>query len=174
MNHRQLVHWILTVEHRLLDGLLCLMLVVMIVLACLQIGLRTLFSGGLLWADSLLRYLVLWCGLLGAVVATRERKHIGIDVVGYLVPERVKPWITLVIDIFSVGIAATLTWASFIFVRNERLFGGSPLLDVPSWMWNLIFPVAFFLITFHFLFAVTEDIKTLSSPRREQEPGGEP
>ncbi|MCK5680278.1 TRAP transporter small permease [bacterium] len=163
MNYRQVVRQILTFEKRLIDGLLCLMLVAMITLACLQIGMRTFFSGGILWADPMLRYLVLWCGMLGAVVATREKKHIGIDVLGYLAPEQIKVWIALVIDLFSSLVAAVLTWAAVTFVRNELLFGGSSLLSVPSWIWNLIFPVAFGLMAIHFLLAIAADIKAISA-----------
>ncbi len=171
MRYRQLTRQILTIEKGLTDGLLCLLLLAMIVLACLQIGLRTFFSGGLLWADPLLRYMVLWCGMLGAVVATRENKHIGIDVVGYLVPETVKPWLGLLIDLFSSFVAALLTWASVIFVRNEQLFGNAPLLTVPSWIWYLIFPTAFGLITLHFLLAIAADIRTIASLRQAHETG---
>lgn len=171
MNCRQVAHQVLTIERRLVDGLLCLLLAAMIVLACLQIGLRTFFSSGLFWADPLLRYLVLWCGMLGAVVATREKKHIGIDVVGYLVPDRVKPWIGLTIDLFASFVAAVLTRAAVTFVRNEALFGGSCLLAVPSWIWNLIFPVAFALITIHFLLAIAADVRSLSCRAAENQTG---
>ncbi len=161
MNYRQGVQQIRTFEKQLINGLICLLLAAMIILACLQIGMRTFFSGGILWADSILRYLVLWCGMLGAVVATREKKHIGIDVLGYLAPEQIKVWIALVIDLFSSLVAAVLTWAAVTFVRNELLFGGPSLLSVPSWAWNLIFPIAFTLITMHFLLAVAADIQTI-------------
>ena len=161
MNRLQVTLKILSFEKRLIDSLLCLLLVAMIILACLQIGLRTFFSGGILWADPMLRYLVLWCGMLGAVVATREKKHIGIDVLGYLAPVQIKVWIELVIDLFSSLVAAVLTWAAVIFVRNELLFGGPSLLNVPSWIWNLIFPVAFALITIHFLLAIPADINAI-------------
>ena len=149
--------------NRFFDGLLCLLLALMIGIACLQIGLRTFFSSGLLWADPLLRYLVLWSGMLGAVVATRERKHIAIDVVGYLAPPSVKPWVQLLLDIFSSLVGAALTWASVIFVRNEAAFGSLSLLSLPSWLWNLIFPLAFFLITVHFLLALIQDVQQLFS-----------
>jgi TRAP-type C4-dicarboxylate transport system permease small subunit len=161
MKPRQLIHQILTVEKWLLNSTLCLLLMMLILLACIQIGLRTFFSGGLLWADPLLRYLVLWCGMLGAVVATREKKHIAIDVVGYLAPEQLKPWIGFLLDLFSTLVAATLTWAAVTFVSNERLFGGSPLLNIPTWVWYLIFPITFTLITTHFLLATTVDIRIL-------------
>ncbi len=168
-NRPRFVRQLLAIEKRLVDALLCLLLVTMIGLACLQIGLRTFFSSGLLWADPLLRYLVLWCGLLGGVVATRERKHIGIDVIGYLAAEQVKPWLGLVIDIFSTFVAAVLTWAAVIFVRNEALFGGSPLLSVPTWIWNLIFPLSFALMTLHFLLAAEADIRELTARIRDRE-----
>lgn len=171
MTHRQVARHVLTFEKRLIDGLLCLMLVAMMVLACLQIGLRTFFSGGLLWIDPLLRYLVLWCGMFGAVVATRERKHICIDVVGYLAPEQVKPWIGLLLDLFSSFVTVILTWAAVIFVQNEQLFGSSPLLTVPSWIWNLIFPIAFALIFIHFLLAIAVDIRILASRSGDNETG---
>ncbi len=158
----------------LLDGFLCLLLISMIGLACLQIGLRTFFSSGLLWADPLLRYLVLWSGMLGAVVATRERKHIAIDVVGYLAPQQIKPWLQLALDLFSCLVTGSLTWAAIVFVRNEASFGGSSLLSLPSWVWNLIFPLAFFLITVHFLLALIKDVQMLFSRPGGQETEPEP
>ncbi len=156
----------------LLDGFLCLLLTAMIGLACLQIGLRTFFSSGLLWADPLLRYLVLWSGMLGAVVATRERKHIAIDVVGYLAPPQIKPWMQLALDLFSCLVTTSLTWAAIVFVRNEAIFGGYSLLSLPSWVWNLIFPLAFFLILVHFLLALIKDVQLLflRPGRQETEP----
>lgn len=171
MNPRQLIRQVLAFEKLLLDSILCLLLIALILLACTQIALRTFFSGGLLWADPLLRYLVLWCGMLGAVVATREKKHISIDVVGYLTPEQLKPWLGLLLDLFSTLVAGALTWAAIIFVSNERLFGGSPLLTIPTWVWYLIFPISFTLITIHFFLALTTDISSLSISFQEQKTG---
>ena len=72
--------WIWRIE----DGLILLLLLGMIVLACLQIFMRTAFNTGWRWADAMLRVLLLWTALLGAMVATRHDKHISIDVVSKL------------------------------------------------------------------------------------------
>jgi TRAP-type C4-dicarboxylate transport system permease small subunit len=157
----------------LTDGLLCLLLLAMIILACVQITLRTFFAGGFLWADPLLRYLVLWSGMLGAVVATREGKHISIDVIAYLAPEKIREWIHLAINLFSCVVAGILTWAAVIFVRNESLFGTGELLNIQSWKWNLIFPAAFGLIAFHFLIALLADILALFGVKVRQATGSE-
>ena len=144
------------------DGFLCVLLIAMVALACLQIVLRQFFSGGFTWAEPLLRYLVLWAGLIGAVVATRKGKHIAIDVASYLLPEKTKYWLQLAIDIFSVTVAAALSWAAINFVRNEALLGGQELLTIPSWCWTMIFPVAFSLIFLHVVVALVQDIKKLA------------
>ncbi len=65
--------------HRAEDALLVLLLSTMIVLASTQILLRNLFDSGFVWIDPLLRVLVLWLGLIGATVATRNNRHIRID-----------------------------------------------------------------------------------------------
>ena len=51
------------------DSLLVVILTSMIMLAVYQIISRNLFSEGIVWIDPLLRTLVLWVGLAGAVSA---------------------------------------------------------------------------------------------------------
>lgn len=142
-------------------AILCLLLTVMIFLACVQIVLRTFFATGMLWADPLLRYLVLWCGLLGAVSATSEGKHIALDITGDHLPEKIEPWISFITNLFCTLAAGGLTWAGYLFLRSEIEFGGSSLLSLPSWFWNGIFPVAFGLITLKYLFLVFMQVRAL-------------
>ena len=69
-------------EHisRLEQILIAVLLTVMILMAFSQIVLRNFFSTGIAWGDSLVRYLVVWVGFIGAAIAAREDKHITIDV----------------------------------------------------------------------------------------------
>ncbi len=129
---------------------LCIMLTSMILLACTQIVLRTFFSSGLLWIDPLLRYLVLWSGFIGASMATSRGKHIALDIISYLVPDPIKTWLATLTSIFSMIVAALLTYASFLFIRDEYTYGGPGLFELPTWFWSAIFPLAFTLITIRF------------------------
>jgi len=131
--------------------LLSLLLTAMIVLSCLQIVLRTFFDTGLLWIDPLLRYLVLWCGFLGAVSAAGQGKHIAIDVIGEKLPEKLEPILFFVTTLFSVCAAAGLTWAGYRFLQSEIEFSTTGLLGIPTWAWNTIFPIAFALICVKYL-----------------------
>ena len=131
---------------------LSVFLTVMILLACYQIALRWFTSGGLLWIDPLLRYLVLWSGLLGATMATARNHHIAMDAVGYLLHRRMKAWIGLLTHGFCVVVSIFLFRATIFFIRSEIEFGGSGLFGLPTWVWYLIFPIAFGLILLHFTF----------------------
>src|SRR6478752_4834082 len=62
------------------NGLLTALVLLLVVLAGTQIVLRDLFHTGLSFADPLMRQLVLWTGMLGALAAVRDDKHIALDV----------------------------------------------------------------------------------------------
>jgi TRAP-type C4-dicarboxylate transport system permease small subunit len=144
------------------EGVLCLLLTTMIVLACLQILLRSVFSSGLLWADPLIRYMVLWSGLLGASMATSRGQHIALDLAGYLIPERFQPLVQLICYVFSAITSGFLVWASVLFIRSEIEYGSPGLFALPTWSWNSIFPLSFSLITLRYvILAVTQVIAIL-------------
>jgi len=122
----------------------------MILLAFLQIVLRNFFFTGLDWGDSLLRNLVLWIGFIGATLATREGKHINIDVVSRYLPSLGKNVITLLIHLFSFIICCLLTYAALKFIKNEVQMENMTFLNIPAWIPEMILPMTFGLMTFRF------------------------
>src|SRR5690554_7174070 len=66
---------IVRVLHIIEDTILVTLLLAMILLAGYDILARTLFGGGVAWISPILKIMVLWVGLLGALLATRtDRK----------------------------------------------------------------------------------------------------
>lgn len=157
---QKIIYWIVRFE----ELLLTLLLTTMILLAGYQIALRWLTSGGLPWIDPLLRYLVLWGGLLGAVLATAKDHHISLDIVSYLLSARARQWLKLVTHGFSVIVSVFLFRATLLFIRSEIEFGGASLFGLQSWVWNLIFPIAFALICLHFIIALLGTVIALFLP----------
>lgn len=123
----------------------------LVVIASGQIVLRNVFSIGLVWADGALRLLVLWLALLGAMVASRENRHIAIDVTDRLLAPGLRRVVSVVRNLFTAGICAALAWYSWVFVRDSREFGDTLLGDLPAWWFQLIMPVAFALITYRYV-----------------------
>jgi TRAP-type C4-dicarboxylate transport system permease small subunit len=149
MNHWERVDAIID---RVEQTLISILLSVMILIAFLQIVLRNLFATGFTWGDPLVRNLVLWVGFIGAAIATREGKHISIDVVSQWLPARGKIFIEVIIQLFSFIICGLLTFAAVKFIRNEALMGNITFLGIRAWIPEIILPVTFGLMTLRFGF----------------------
>ena len=141
--------------------LLSVLLASMIAVAFLQIVLRNFFDTGLPWGDSLVRYLVLWVGFIGAALATREGSHINIDVFSRWLPGVSKTVNSLVVHLFSCLVCAILAYASVVFVRNEKLMGGTAVFDIPVWLLQLVLPATFALMSLRYALYGAGDIAVL-------------
>ena len=122
----------------------------MILIAFLQIILRNFFSTGLDWGDQLLRNLVLWIGFIGATLATREGKHINIDVVSRWLPSLGKNIVILITHLFSFFVCCGLTYAALKFIKNEVQMENMTFLNIPAWIPEMILPMTFGLMTLRF------------------------
>ncbi|OGP91622.1 MAG: hypothetical protein A2156_15225 [Deltaproteobacteria bacterium RBG_16_48_10] len=135
---------------RIEQVLLVIFLSTMMLLAFLQIFLRNVFTTGLTWGDMLLRNLVLWIGFIGATLATREGKHINIDIISRSLPPLGKAFMEFGIHLFSFFICGLLTYASLKFIKNEAQMGVATLLGIPTWILEIILPLTFSLMAFRF------------------------
>ena len=136
------------------NAALVLLLVGMMLLAVGQILLRELFSTGFLWADELLRLLVLWLAMVGSVAACRDNRHIRVDALSHLLPARAVAAVRIVVDLFAAAVSAVIAWHAFRYLGLEREFGDTVLLDTPAWILHSIVPLAFALLAYRFLVLV--------------------
>jgi TRAP-type C4-dicarboxylate transport system permease small subunit len=131
--------------------LIVLILGGLILLGAAQIVLRNFFSIGFAWGDGLARLAVLWLGLLGALAASRDGRHIAMGAVIRWLQPRLRIVVGVCADVFGAGVSAALAWASWAFVSDSREFGDTMLGDVPAWWLQSIMPVAFALIAWQFV-----------------------
>ena len=141
--------------------LLALFLSLMILVAFWQIVLRNLFATGLPWGDTLVRYLVLWVGFIGAALAAREGKHIQIDVALQWVPGVGSILIQFITNLFSAFICGVLAVAAYRFIQNEMLMGDISALGCPVWVMQLIIPITFALMTLRFGFKSFRELSSI-------------
>lgn len=136
---------------RLETGLIVAILGGLILLGAAQIVLRNFFSIGFAWGDGLARLAVLWLGLLGALAASRDGRHITMGALARVLPPRVHVVAGVCADLFGAAVSGALAWASWSFVGDSREFGDMLLGDVPAWWLQAIMPVAFALIALQFI-----------------------
>lgn len=138
------------------DGLLVFLLASMILLATTQIVLRNFIEVGLVWADPLLRVMVLWLGLLGATVASRDNKHIRIDLLSRFLKKRAHLFLQTFVGLFTAIVCAVIAWHGARWVYWDYQDGLTAFSELPSWLLESIIPFAFGLISLrYFLFAIS-------------------
>jgi TRAP-type C4-dicarboxylate transport system permease small subunit len=130
--------------------LLVLIMVVMVLLSFLQVVLRNVFDQGILWGDILLRHLVLWVGFLGASLATREEKHISIDLFTRFLKPRGQHVARVITNLFAAYVCYLLASASVTFVADEKMYGTTLFGEIETWYFQLIIPIGFILMGFRF------------------------
>ena len=133
------------------DGLLVGSLVVLMLMAVTQILLRNLFDSGLFWADSFVRVLVLWVALLGAMVATREQRHISIDLLSRVLSQRARGVVSRVVTAGSALVCGVAGWYCAAFIAIEMEDGTIAFGVVPNWVCELILPLGFAVMALRFL-----------------------
>lgn len=131
----------------------------LIVLASSQILLRNVFSTGLVWGDGLIRLMVLWLALVGAITASRENKHIKIDLLMRWLSKPLQRLAALTTDIFTAIVTGLLAWHSWRFVQESRFYGDLLMGDWPAWIFQLILPVGFFLICCRYVLRAINELR---------------
>lgn len=134
--------WLRRVE----DFILILLLLTMISMAVLQIVLRNTIGSGIVWGDTLVRILVLWTGLVGAMAATRQNNHININIVTRYLSKRNSLLVNGVTLFFTAFVCLVTSWYSLAFVRMEFEFSTMAFASVPAWVCQSVIPVAFLVI----------------------------
>lgn len=140
--------------------MLVILITVMAALAIFQIFLRNFFHGGLVWVEPMLRSMVLWVAMFGAMVATRDNRHIRIDVLTHYFPVAAKPWINVITHSFSSAVCLLIAWHSARFVGMETEQLTLAFAFVPTWVVASAIPLAFLVIAMRFALYAWRDVNS--------------
>jgi TRAP-type C4-dicarboxylate transport system permease small subunit len=154
---RRLLRGIALVE----DGLLIVLLALMIALAATQIFMRNVLGSGVTGADQLLKLLVLWLGMLGAIAASRGDRHINIDILSRFLATRARLLCRLAVDLFAALVCGLIAVHAARFVHTEYEAGVTAFGRMPAWITELILPVAFTLIALRYVVMFFADLRQL-------------
>ncbi len=139
-------------------GLLVVFLGAMVVLAFGQVVLRNLFDTGIMWADPVIRHLVLWLGFTGAALATSDDRHISIDAISKFLSPRVRHAVQIFTHLFSTVVCYYLAAAALTFLIDEKGSGSEVFLSIPTWMILTIIPSGYGVLGLHFLTKCMESV----------------
>ncbi len=147
-----------TIETILLVG----MLTAMMLLAVGQIVMREVFSvTGFVWADELIRLMVLWLALVGSIAACRENRHIRIDALSHLLPDKAIRIVRIGVDLFAAAVSGIIAVQAWRYLQIDIEYEVTVLVDTPAWIAHSIMPVAFALISYRFLVSSAQQLSDL-------------
>jgi TRAP-type C4-dicarboxylate transport system permease small subunit len=142
------------------DGLLVTFFGVLIVFASAQIVFRNVFSIAFPWGDGLVRVLVLWLALLGALAAGRDGRHITMGALTRWLPGRYGAAAAILADVFAAVVCGAFAYYSVLFVRDSRAYGDTLLGDLPAWWMQSIMPIAFALLAFRYIAQAAKRVRS--------------
>ena len=123
----------------------------MMLLAVGQIVMREVFSTGLVWADELVKLMVLWLAMIAPVAACRDNRHIRIDALSHVLPKPFIRFSRVIVDLFAAVVCVIVAWQVYRYIQLEIEFEDTLLVDTPAWLIHSVVPVAFLLTAYRFV-----------------------
>jgi tripartite ATP-independent transporter DctM subunit len=96
--------------------------------------------------DELIRHLTLLVGMLGGMMAAREGRLLAIGTIAQAMPARVRPVIEVFTGLVGATVAALLTLAAWLFVREEAAMSSLLAFGVPRIALQAVMPLGFAVI----------------------------
>ena len=140
-------------------------------LAVGQIAMRVFFSFGFIWADELIKLLVLWIALVASIAASRSNRHLRIDVLSNFVAAKYARFPRLIVDVFAAIMCGVLAWQSWRYVQLTIEFEDTVLIDLPAWIAYGILPLSFGLMCYRFLLTSGGELMRIFQPESDAEQG---
>lgn len=138
--------------HWIEDVIVSILLLSLLSFSILQIISRNFFNSGYIWGDSLLRILVLWLCLVGAILASRKGNQINIDILSQFITSPYKEYLQKFNLIFASIVCLIISYYSFLFVQLEYNDATKAFEKVPAWLTESIIPIGFCVMGIKYLF----------------------
>jgi TRAP-type C4-dicarboxylate transport system permease small subunit len=132
-------------------------------------GIEVIDALKLEWIDVLLRQLVIIVSFLGGMLATQRRKHINVDAMSRLFSPATRRGVDVIVNVLSVGVCIVLAMAGADLVVISREFPKALFPWADEWMFQLMFPIGFGMLAWHFMIRLLE--AALALPERSRRGG---
>lgn len=132
-------------------------LLAMGILPVAEMVLRAITGSGIPGSQSFVQHLTLWVAFLGAMLATREGRHLTLSTGLKIFPDRIQHYGDMLAAAATTAVSAGLFWASYMFVKSQYDFSmGAGGHWLPAWVMQAILPLAFLVMTLRLMFQPTD------------------
>ncbi|MCG8570231.1 MAG: TRAP transporter small permease [Spirochaetes bacterium] len=131
---------------------LVVFVILMLVISFLQMIIKFFRFGGFDWLSPVLKYIVLWSGMIAASIATYEKKHIKIDVISKFAHGKMKRMINIITNFFAAFTCFFISVISWVYIFQIEYTSNEPppFFNIPRWVLLLIVPACFLIMGVRF------------------------
>ena len=130
------------------------LLVVMTLLLAVQIVERYILGSSIVWLEEFARICFVWLIYFSAAGATRDDRHIRIEILDLFFGPAVLKWVTLFADVLTIVFDLTIVWLGILLVRSSIQYGDvTSVTNIPMGFIYVVIPVCYGLMAyrlFHF------------------------
>lgn len=148
------------INQRLEEIFLVILMSLAVIVVALQVITRYVLQIPLPWSEELARYMFLWLTWVGAAFATKERKHVNIDVVFQKLPKAGKGACTILSTMIWIFFLIAMAYLSLKLTIS--VYGGGQIgvgSGIPMWIPYASIPSGMILMLFRLLQNCYYDIK---------------
>ena len=106
---------------------------------------RYLFNSPIQWAEELARYAFIWVVFMGAVVCTKRKRHIAIDILLPALPAPVSAWVRVAADLCTLAVALAIVYYGAKLTAAATQITAT--LQVPHYVVYVVVPFSAALIS---------------------------
>lgn len=150
------------INNKLEEVFLVILMALAVIIVSAQIVTRFVLKTPLPWSEELARYMFIWLVWVGAAFATKERKHIRIDVVVSRLPQIGQKACTIISTIIWIGFTIFMVYISAVLTSSVMTGGQTGTgSGIPMWIPYSAIPVGMALMLFRILQNCYYDLKAL-------------
>lgn len=113
--------------NKVFAGLMTSIIAFQAILLMFSVFFRYVLNSPILWADEITRYSLVWITFAGAALATKEGRHIGVDVLDQVLPPLGKKITDWFVDIVVIGFMFFMIYYGIRMTNYQRSSFGETL-----------------------------------------------
>jgi len=136
-----------------------LLMIITSLLIFVQVVIRYVFSGSLIWAEEFARYGIVWFVFLGSSLAVRKGAHASVDVLVNLLPGKPRKTVEIIAAALSLAFCVLIFWYGMTLVLRVYQMGNlTPAMEIPMFIPYLAIPGGCLLMTVRYAQQLVEKI----------------
>lgn len=155
-------------NQRLEEIFLVVLMVAAVIIVAMQVVTRYVLKIPLPWSEEIARYMFLWLTWVGAAFATKERKHVTIDVVYSKLPQLGQRVCTVISTVVWIVFLVMMAYLSFKLTASVASGGQIAVgSGIPMWIPYASIPTGMTLMLFRLLQNCYYDLKAIRNGKKE-------